>query len=482
MLIFLGKLTGLSKDILATAFFGVSLNTDAFFLATYISTLLYIALYGSISLVVIPAYQAYKSHGVGKGSLNFVIIILLLASIFLSIISYHYSFSIVGFFYQGGYEGFILTSSKYLKLMVVTYPLSTCVGILNAISSAKSKPIYVYLNPIINNVSFCLFVYLFGESGTFEPILLGAIATWFILLVMNIFGYKNILNQLRSLWRDVSPNSGLLLVSGVSISFSLVEQIVNFIPVYISSSFGDGAISYYSIASKLTLLFLSLSSLIISSHVYPKFSKMESLDSIRELINQYLPLLLSFLFSIVSFSIVFAEQLIKLVFERGQFNSNDAHNVAMVFSVIVVMIPFVLIKDLSTKALFAQGKGLSCFKSILIFSIIITGFSILVVKYFDFVVSLIVYVFLVIVFSLHMYFKLFASGQVNKMVTIIFLSMKYFIISIVLSLAVFYTVDGFYISVFLYLIGYSFFMFVTKDDSFLKLYRMLSRRNNEKTV
>jgi len=480
VLIFLGKVTGLSKDVLITAFFGISLDTDAFFLAVYVSSLLYIALYGSISLVVVPTYQSYKNNDIREGGLNFAILSLVLLSILLSFISYNFSGFIVSFFSSSESEYLTLISSEYLKLMVITYPLSTCVGILNAISSVKSKPVYVYLNPVINNISFCVLIYFFNEGGGFEPILLGAIVTWFIILIVNLMGYRNLTYKMCNLLRDVKPSSSLLLVSGVSVSFALVEQMINFLPIYMSTLFGDGVISYYTIASKLTLLFLSLSILIINTHLYPRFSKMGGIGLVGDLIKQYLPLLLSFLLSIVSFSIIFSTGLVQIVFERGQFNNNDTEGVAMIFSVMVVTIPFVLIKDLSTRALFSQGKGVACLKAISIFSLIVIGFSIFGLNYLDFLESLVVYVLFTILFSLYMYFRLFAADGIKEVFILLVMILKYFFISILLSFFISIVISDFYISLIVYLVLYFFVMFVMKDDSFFKLCGIFSRRKNEK--
>ena len=51
VLLVLGKATGFLKDLGITYFFGISETTDAFFIATYIASLLYIAVYASIPLV-----------------------------------------------------------------------------------------------------------------------------------------------------------------------------------------------------------------------------------------------------------------------------------------------------------------------------------------------------------------------------------------------------------------------------------------------
>ncbi|MDF4510836.1 lipid II flippase MurJ [Vibrio parahaemolyticus] len=482
LLIFIGKVSGLGKDVLTTAFFGVSLDTDAFFLSTYISSLLYIALYGSISLVIVPAYQSYRDGEIVKGNLNFAIVLLFLASMVLSVISYVFAAFIVDFFYSGESEHMLLMSSEYLKLMVITYPLSTCVGILNAISSVKSKPIYVYINPVFNNISFCVLVYAFSDGGSFEPILIGAIFTWLIILCVNFIGSGNFIVHILDLCKHVKPSSSLLFVSSVSIIFALAEQIINFSPIYISSFFGDGAISYYSLASKLTLLFLSLSLLIINTHFYPKFSKMDNIELVSDLIKQYLPLLLSFLLAIVSFSIVFSISIIKIVFERGEFNSGDANNVAMVFSIIVVTIPFVLLKDLSTRALFSQGKGFVCIKATAVFSLLIVMFSIFGLGYLGFLESLLVYVSLNIIFSLYVYFSLFNVSKAKEFSYLFMMIVRYFVISISLSLLVFYTVNNIYLSAFVYFVAYFFIMFLIKDNSFFKLCGMLYRRKNETTV
>ncbi|EJE4199958.1 hypothetical protein M3897_002727 [Vibrio cholerae] len=481
-LILLGKATGLGKDVLTTFYFGVSLVTDAFFLSTYISSLIYIALYGSISLIVVPAYQAYKKGEVKSEDFNFAILVLLFSSTFLSFISFSFSDEIINFFYYGGSGEANLIASEYLKLMVITYPLSTCVGILNAISSVKMKPMYVYLNPVINNVSFCLLVFLFSNGSSFEPILLGAIAAWFVILLINLTDYDNVSSKVVGIFKFISPTSRLLLVSGVSITFVLVEQMMNFLPVYISSYFGGGAISYYSLASKLTLLFLSLSILVINTHVYPKFSKMDDLSSVGNVIQQFLPLPISFLLAAVSFSIVFSADIIRVVFERGQFDSNDAENVALVFTIIVVMIPFVLIKDLTTRALFSQGKGVSCLKNISLFLLLITGFFVWGIKNLEFLESLMAYVFFVILFSMYMYSKVFDRNGLKEAINLALIILKYLMISVLLSFVIQIVSVNFYFSAFVYLVSYSLIMFLIKDDSFTKLHGILSRRKNEKTV
>ncbi|EPS3401985.1 lipid II flippase MurJ [Vibrio vulnificus] len=478
----IGKATGLGKDVLTTSYFGVSLVTDAFFLSTYISSLIYIALYGSISLIIVPAYQSYKKGKVKSGSFNFAILVMLVVSVFLSFISFIFSDEIIRFFYYGDSGEETLLASEYLKLMVITYPLSTCVGILNAISSVKMKPMYVYLNPVINNISFCVLVFWFCDGTSFEPILLGAIGAWFVILLVNLTGYDNVFSKMVGIFKFISPNSRLLLVSGVSITFTLVEQMMNFVPVYISSYFGSGAISYYSLASKLTLLFLSLSLLVINTHVYPKFSKMNNLSSVVNVIQQFLPLLFSFLFAVVSFSIVFSVDIIRLVFERGKFDSNDAESVALVFTIIVVMVPFVLIKDLSTRALFSQGEGISCLKNIFFFLLLMTGFFVLTIDYLEFLESLMAYVFFVILFSLYMYGKAFVNNGINEILNHIFIILKYLVISTLLSFIIRSVSVSFCFSAFIYLVSYSFIMFLIKDDSFIKLHEILSRRKNEKTV
>ncbi|WP_206603969.1 hypothetical protein, partial [Vibrio vulnificus] len=89
--------------------------------------------------------------------------------------------------------------------------------------------------PVINNISFCVLVFWFCDGTSFEPILLGAIGAWFVILLVNLTGYDNVFSKMVGIFKFISPNSRLLLVSGVSITFTLVEQMMNFVPVYISS-------------------------------------------------------------------------------------------------------------------------------------------------------------------------------------------------------------------------------------------------------
>ena len=55
-LIILGKLTGFFKDIVLTFFHGVSVVTDAYFLSNALASLVYMAVYMSIPVLIVPRY------------------------------------------------------------------------------------------------------------------------------------------------------------------------------------------------------------------------------------------------------------------------------------------------------------------------------------------------------------------------------------------------------------------------------------------
>ncbi|WP_198265338.1 hypothetical protein [sulfur-oxidizing endosymbiont of Gigantopelta aegis] len=57
ILLILGKLITLAKDIVLSSFYGVSWQADAYFIANGVPLLVFSAFYSTIPLVFLPAYN-----------------------------------------------------------------------------------------------------------------------------------------------------------------------------------------------------------------------------------------------------------------------------------------------------------------------------------------------------------------------------------------------------------------------------------------
>lgn len=359
-LIISGKLTGFLKDLGMTYFLGVSEVTDAFFLATYISSLLYIAIYASIPLVVVPLIPEVEEQKVKQKKIIFTIYFLV--SLFLTLFVELFSPLLIDFFSSHPNEMVKNKALSYLKVMAWTFPLSTLVAMCNAKQSVRKFTLLVYSVPIVTNLFFILALILIQDKYDFIFVLWAGVASWVLLLIVNFFveynrNYKFQLNiRLKEVILEF-PAALSLIFSTTLILF--IEQFNLYISVYFLSDFGDGAISIYTYANKLNLLILSTSLLVITTNIYPKLAQLNRLKDKTVFINFIIKsiriiILLAFPFAILSS--IYDLDIVKLVFLRGSFQTQDATAVAKIFGWLILALPCFIIRDFLTRANIAYGK------------------------------------------------------------------------------------------------------------------------------
>ncbi|ACA85945.1 lipid II flippase MurJ [Shewanella woodyi] len=448
-----GKASGLLKDVLITYSFGVSKETDAFFLATYISTLIYIGLYSSISIVIIPKCKDVLNRKSSAIELYSLYLMYLSLSIFISFVTYFFSDEIVALVANN--EHVMRKSVDYLKLMALTFPLSTAVGILNSLQLCKNKPLLTYVTPVVNNFAFCVTIYLV-DSGDFNLLLYVAIVGWFVLLLFNFFEQKVRFRKVINRFLLIRKKSLKPTAIGLVVLFVVVEQLTNFIPVYFVSMGSAGELSEFTYANKLNLFILSISLLLITSHVLPNLSSKKNLLEIRMVLYKSFDYLSYFLLPLVIVAAINSKEIVELIFFRGSFSIENVINVTKIFTLMVLILPAFIFKDILNRVYFVVKKDTECLTITLvtaIVSLVVNSFTYpffgAISVVFNFVI--ITYIQVVVLFFFLFKFRLWFSlatfkAFIFRIVNILFVSycLSYFDFGLVLYSSLFLL---FYISI-----------------------------------
>lgn len=358
VLIFLGKLSGLIKDILITFYHGVSIITDAYFLSNSISSVLYMAIYSAIPVIVIPLYSRLIGDGVQSRinkDISAAIFFFFSLSACVAVLVFSGAQWLVSQF-SGEIDGQIkeLTVS-YLSIMALTFVLSTLVSFLNSMQTVRKVTIPSYVVPIINNSVFCIGLYFFSSASDFYKILVLGILAWLILLIINYFISRESFSfKPKAAFTYFGDKKFILLFLPAVISF-YIEQMNNFVGVYFASALGVGEISVLGYSNKLNMIFLSVFLVFLTASIFPRIAviSVQSQAELFKYLMRCLRLVIIFSVPIVIYMSFYSVEIVGLLFQRGNFTSDDVVRVSAVFSVVLLALPFCLIRDIMNRVFFS---------------------------------------------------------------------------------------------------------------------------------
>ncbi|MGF6393894.1 murein biosynthesis integral membrane protein MurJ [Pseudomonas plecoglossicida] len=362
-LVFFGKISGLLKDLLFTYYYGVSHVTDGYFLANSISSLLYIAVYSAVPVVVVPMYSHLVSLGeqsMVDRKLTSALVFFFLISLLLGVGVASTATHLVNFFSGDADEVVRTLASDYLVIMAVTFALSTLVAFLNALQTVNKRSLPSYIVPLVNNLIFCSGLVFFGAEGGLTKVLYLGVVAWFVLLVINGYSARQFFSFNWSIFEKTKFDVKIYVLFVPAVLSFYVEQINGFVGVYFASHLEAGAISVLGYAGKLNLIFQSIFLVFLTTSLFPKIAALVtsgSAEALDSYLNRCLRLIVLCALPVIIFMVYYSTEIVDLLFKRGKFSENDVIRVAGILSVMLLAVPFVLLRDVMNRLFFSSGKN-----------------------------------------------------------------------------------------------------------------------------
>ena len=136
-----------------------------------------------------------------------------------------------------------------------------------------------------------------------------------------------------------------------SILGSSTANVASFIDTMLASFLITGSISYLYYANRIFQLPLALFAIAISIALFPAIAraiKNNEQSSALKMLRKYFWILLGLLFTSASIGIIFNDEIISLLFERGAFDSEDTKMTALILAMYLIgLVPFGLAKIFS---------------------------------------------------------------------------------------------------------------------------------------
>lgn len=336
----LSKILGFGRELVLASAYGASAYSDAYLIATNIPLVVFVGIASALSTTFIPMYyQVNNTKGEGE-SLKFtnnIFNLVLVLSILFSIIGYIFAEQLVKIF-AIGFEGETLKIAVGFTRVVIWGVIFIAMkSIMTAFLNAKNNFQIPGLIGIPFNIIIIVSIILSVKYNNIYLIVWGTLIGMLSQFLFQIpFAYKNgyKYNTYINL-KDEYIKKIIWLVGPVFIGVT-VNQINTMVDRTLASTLVEGSISALNYANKLNQFIMALFIASISSVIYPRLSKLSSekdnkrfTESIIRSTNSVILLIIP----ITVGAIVLSEPIVKILFQRGEFNSNATQmtSIALVF-------------------------------------------------------------------------------------------------------------------------------------------------------
>lgn len=328
----IAKIFGFAREIVLSYIYGASSITDAFITGSSMSDVLFTGITGAIMVSYLPIGARIKhekeqikftSNMLNCGTL-LILVVISICIIFIKPLTK---------LFAAGYTGSTFNNTVIIGIFALLSSVFLyIINILNGYLNIKNYFSAFAIQSIISN---CIMILVFSLSIK-NSIFLGfsfflslLIPTIIIILISKSIGYKYqlIVNPKDEQIRRVISNATPIFASQIAVQLNLV------ISRSFASTLDVGIVSSMKYASLLCLSFNSIFSGAIGSVVFPKLAEeIEQSDKIDKEVEKALKLIILIVLPSIIISILLNNEIIKLIFGHGAFNSKMVKITAISFS------------------------------------------------------------------------------------------------------------------------------------------------------
>ena len=362
----ISRILGFLRDAVTAYYFGAGAVTDAFFVAFRLpNSFRRLIGEGGFNAVFVPLYTKALEEGREREFLSRVF------GFYLSVVCAVTLFAVLfadliiaviapGLLRSESYGLAVFMARFLFAYMLLVGLTSLFMGILNVHGKFF---IPAFAQAVFNGV-FVLVLLILAHSLGYTALIAGVLVGGIFQVLINIpllirlripFGFSLSLSEdIRTLFRRLLPALGGFGVSQLSI----------FIDTFLASLLGKGAVSYLYYAGRLYQLPFGIISASVANSLLPILSRRDADRS--ESLTQALRLLLIFIVPASAGLFILSEEIIGLIYGRGEFTHQDVQITADVLSLYSLGLPFMSLQKVLSVSFFSKGDTKTPVKASLI--------------------------------------------------------------------------------------------------------------------
>ncbi|RDC49215.1 murein biosynthesis integral membrane protein MurJ [Acinetobacter sp. RIT592] len=331
----IAKILGFGRELALASAYGASGTSDAFLVAMNIPAVIFSAIGTSLGTAFIPLYCDLEAKQGKKASLRFsnnVLNIVVLLCLITSLVGVVFTEPIVKLF-AVGFKGETLTQAIYFtRVLILGMAFLGMSYIMMAFLQVKENFVIPGLMSVPYNMLIIISIFL---SVTINPNIL----PWGTLIGLSLqfifqypfarkkgFKYRPYINL-----KDEYLKRMLWLIGPVLIGVA-VTQVNSIVDRTIASTLVEGSISALNYATKLNQFVMGMFIVSISSVIYPMLSKLSTENNkkkFKESIVTAINVVTLIIIPISVGAIILAEPIVKLLFQRGEFDARATQMTAI---------------------------------------------------------------------------------------------------------------------------------------------------------
>lgn len=331
----LSKILGFGRELALTNVYGPGVVSDAFITSMNIPIVVFATIGTALSTTFIPLYYEVMNEKGEQGSLNFtnnVFNIVIVISIVLSLLGFVFAEEITKVFAIEFSGDKLVLATKFTRIMIFSLVFIGLSNLMTCWLQIKGNFIVPGMISIPYNIIIIIAIIISFKTRT-EVLAIGLLIATLIQFLFQVpfaikYKYKYLFKiDLKSEY--IKKMYFLVIPVFIGVGVNQVNAVVD---RSLASTLGDGIITVLNSANRLNQFVLGLFILTISSVVYPKLAKLSSGNSKDEFLNiikKCINIVILIIMPITIGAIVLSTPIVKLVFQRGEFTSNDTYLTAI---------------------------------------------------------------------------------------------------------------------------------------------------------
>lgn len=358
VLTFLAKVMGFSRDLILSYYYGASNIVDAYVIATTIPMVVFSFVGTGIQTSLIPMLDKVDSEGGSKSEFIANIVNIFSIFCFLAIIVVLICTKPVVMLFASGFDGETMELAvSFTRFSISGIVFSTLTYIFTSVLHHKNRFIAAAFSIVLMDFIVLIFVVLshfFGlyllPVGNVAALGIQAIFLWCIVR----YNHKIIL--------DFRNSNFILLIQTIVpiIIGASVNQVNLLIDQTLASRIMIGAISYLNYANKVLAVVQGVFILAFISLVYPKMSQIliqRDFKKLNDSIKNWTIILEFFVIPCMIIFMLYSEEIINLLFFRGNFTRKDVGYTGMVLFIYAVQLPMYAVRELLVRVYYGERNS-----------------------------------------------------------------------------------------------------------------------------
>lgn len=355
----LGKFIGFLRDAVIAAYYGANWLTDAFFFAQSMPGIIFPAVCNSLSTAFLSIYVSKNVESrdaadkYGSKALSFSVAL----AIALSIIAILLTPIIVPLFAPGFTEAQSELAQHLTRITMAAFVLIMIQYMLGAILSAKKIFYGAQIAALFYNVTVILITVILGKSQNMDMLTYTVVIGHIVqVLSLCFFARKHFRYKPTCSILDKETKALIQLTLPIILGNSIV-QINNIVDKVLSSLLGEGAMSALSYSNTLNRFVTGIVITTLSTVIYPIMAEQFSTNNEKEVsatIRNSISICLIVLLPVSVITSLCAEDIVKIVYQRGSFDVTATQLTSYALSFYGLMYVFSAVQEIVTRAFYSM--------------------------------------------------------------------------------------------------------------------------------